>query len=99
MNTASLAKKNFDDGYWTSEMLAKLVERGKLTQEQYKEITGAVVEDGTRYFLNTTGSTYHTTDCTRAIAGSLKTLAQIAAASPEAQPCAVCNPPALGGAK
>ena len=40
MSTFDLAKKNYERGLWTADMLLKLVDRGKLTQEQYIEIVG-----------------------------------------------------------
>lgn len=40
MTNFDLAKKNYDRGLWTDDMLRKLVAKGKLTAEQYKEITG-----------------------------------------------------------
>ena len=40
MTTFELAKKNYDRGLWTAEMLLKLVDKGKLTQEQYTDIVG-----------------------------------------------------------
>lgn len=41
MTNFDLAKKNYERGLWSMEMLATLVKKGKLTAEQYKEITGA----------------------------------------------------------
>ena len=35
-----IAKKNFDRGLWTKEMIANLVSKGKLTDAEYQEITG-----------------------------------------------------------
>ena len=35
-----MAKKNFERGLWTIEMLDRLVEIGRLTAEEFKEITG-----------------------------------------------------------
>ena len=40
ISTFELAKKNYNRGLWTADMLEKLVDRGKLTQEQYNEIVG-----------------------------------------------------------
>lgn len=40
MTNFDMAKKNYDRGLWTDDMLRKLVVKGKLTTEQYKEITG-----------------------------------------------------------
>jgi len=40
LTTFELAKKNYDRGLWTADMLLKLVDKGKLTQEQYVEIVG-----------------------------------------------------------
>lgn len=41
MTNFNLAKKNYERGLWSMEMLSTLVKKGKLTAEQYKEITGA----------------------------------------------------------
>ena len=35
-----IAKKNFDRGIWTEEMLSNLVGKGKLSATEYEEITG-----------------------------------------------------------
>lgn len=35
-----IAKKNYDKGLWTEADLQKLVDAGKLTQEEYDEIVG-----------------------------------------------------------
>lgn len=40
MTNFELAKKNYDRGLWTSDMLEKLVERNKITHEEYEEIVG-----------------------------------------------------------
>ena len=40
MKIADMAKKNFERGLWTVEMVAALVAKGKLTAEEYREITG-----------------------------------------------------------
>lgn len=40
MTVKEMAKKNYDRGLWTIEMLDRLVEIGKLTQIEFKEITG-----------------------------------------------------------
>ncbi len=40
MTTQEMAKKNFDRGLWTIEMLHRLVEVGKLTAIEFREITG-----------------------------------------------------------
>ena len=39
MNTKELAKKNYPR-CWTDEMVQKLVAKGKITSDDYKEITG-----------------------------------------------------------
>lgn len=39
MSIKDLAKKNYDRGLWTVEMLSALVEKGKLTEADYLEIT------------------------------------------------------------
>ena len=39
-----MAKENYPDS-WNKAMIRRLVERGKLTSEQYEEITGEVYED------------------------------------------------------
>lgn len=41
MNAFDLAKKNYGRT-WTIEMIAALVGKGKLTPDQYQEITGQV---------------------------------------------------------
>lgn len=33
-------KKNYDKGLWSKAMVRKAVEKGVITEEQYKEITG-----------------------------------------------------------
>ena len=40
MTIKEMTKQNFDRGLWTLEMVQALVNKGKLTQEQYNEITG-----------------------------------------------------------
>ena len=40
MTNFDLAKKNYDRGLWTGDMLARLVVKGKLTSDEYKAITG-----------------------------------------------------------
>lgn len=35
-----MARKNYERGLWTIEMLDRLVEVGRLTAEEFKEITG-----------------------------------------------------------
>ena len=40
MLVKEMAKKNFERGLWTIEMLDRLVEIGRLTAEEFKEITG-----------------------------------------------------------
>ncbi len=39
MTNFELAKKNYDRGLWTGDMLQKLVSKGKLTQEECRTIT------------------------------------------------------------
>lgn len=39
MTTKELAKKNYERGLWTDEMLAALASKGKLSDEDFKEIT------------------------------------------------------------
>lgn len=39
-----MAKKYYDEGLWPQERLLALVEKGKLTEEEYDEIVGT---DGT----------------------------------------------------
>ena len=41
MTTKDIAKKNFDRGLWSVEMLVKLVNKGKLTSSEYEEIVGS----------------------------------------------------------
>ena len=33
-------KRFFEGGYWTKEQVATAVEKGKITQSEYEEITG-----------------------------------------------------------
>jgi hypothetical protein len=40
MTIKEMAKKNFERGLWTIEMLHRLVEVGKLSAIDYQEITG-----------------------------------------------------------
>jgi hypothetical protein len=40
MTIKEIAKKNYEKGLWTIEMLHRLVEVGKLTAIEFKEITG-----------------------------------------------------------
>ena len=35
-----IAKKNYERGLWTKEMIVNLVSKGKLTDAEYKDITG-----------------------------------------------------------
>lgn len=40
MTTKELAKKNYDRGLWTDNMVGNLVSKGKISASDYKEITG-----------------------------------------------------------
>lgn len=40
MTNKEMAKKNFDRNLWTEDMLKRLVDNGKLSAEDFKEITG-----------------------------------------------------------
>ena len=40
MTIKEMAKMNYERGLWTIEMLHRLVEVGKLTAIEFKEITG-----------------------------------------------------------
>lgn len=40
MTLKDMAKKNYDRGLWTVEMLRALVDKGKLTQEDMDKIVG-----------------------------------------------------------
>lgn len=40
MKNFDMARKNYDRGLWTDDMLAKLVAKGKITSTQYEAITG-----------------------------------------------------------
>lgn len=51
MTTLELAKKNYDRGLWTGEMLAKLVAKNKLTAAGYQTVTGE------EYVAESTGNT------------------------------------------
>ena len=39
-------KKWYDQGLWTKQMVANAVAKGKITAEQYAEITGEPYESG-----------------------------------------------------
>ena len=39
MNIKEMAQKNYERGLWTIEMLEALVSKGKLSQEDFDEIT------------------------------------------------------------
>lgn len=43
MTLKDMAKKNYDRGLWTREMLQALVEKGKLTKAEAEEIIGVTV--------------------------------------------------------
>lgn len=43
MNIFDMAKKNYDKGLWTKEMVFALVGKGLLTQAEYDEIVGEEV--------------------------------------------------------
>jgi len=47
MTIYEMAKKNYSRKLWTDDMLAKLVEKAKLTVSEYEEITGGEIEDPT----------------------------------------------------
>jgi len=36
----TIIKQNFDKGLWTKEMVHKAVEKGIITEKEYKEIVG-----------------------------------------------------------
>ncbi len=40
MTAYELAKKYYEQGNWSKDRLAALVNKGKLTKEEYREITG-----------------------------------------------------------
>lgn len=40
MTTKEMAKKNYDRGLWTKEMIIAIVKMNGLTADDYKEITG-----------------------------------------------------------
>lgn len=44
MTNFDLAKKNYDRGLWTDDMLRKLVTKNKLTAEEFEQITGKAFE-------------------------------------------------------
>jgi hypothetical protein len=39
MTIKEMAKKNYERGLWTIEMLQRLVETGKLSEQDFQEIT------------------------------------------------------------
>lgn len=41
-----IIKKNYDRGLWTKQMVGKAAEKGVITTEQYKEITGEIYKPG-----------------------------------------------------
>ena len=43
LNYIELAKKNYPD-IWNREMLRRYVQKGRITAEQYEEITGEAYE-------------------------------------------------------
>ena len=45
MTTKDIAKKNFDRGLWSVEMLVKLVNKGKQTSTEYEEIVGSAYKE------------------------------------------------------
>ena len=40
MSNFEMAQKNYERGLWTVGMLEKLVEKGKLTTEEFQQIVG-----------------------------------------------------------
>lgn len=44
MTAFDMAKKNYDRGLWTVEMLVALVGKGKLSAPEYEAITGVAYE-------------------------------------------------------
>ena len=40
MNWYSMIKRFYDGGYWTEDMITNAVEKDKITEAEYKEITG-----------------------------------------------------------
>jgi len=40
MEWFSKIKRFYDGGYWTKQMVADAVEKGKITEKEYKKITG-----------------------------------------------------------
>ena len=45
MKTKHLAKKNYDRGLWTDDMIFNLVKKGKISPTDYEEITGEKYTD------------------------------------------------------
>ncbi len=45
MTNFDLAKKNYDRGLWTDDMLSRLVANRKLTSAEYERITGKPYAD------------------------------------------------------
>lgn len=43
MSIFDMAKRNYDRGLWTKEMIKALVVKGKLTAEEYEQITGEAI--------------------------------------------------------
>lgn len=50
MTNKDMAAANYARGLWTDDMLVRLVEKGRLTVEEYQEITGLT------YLVNESGS-------------------------------------------
>ena len=44
--TFDMIKRNYDRKLWNKQMVAKGVEKGIITPEQYQEITGDVYQEG-----------------------------------------------------
>lgn len=40
MKNIDIATKNFNAGFWTDDMIKRLVKKGKLTPEEYETIVG-----------------------------------------------------------
>ena len=45
MKMNAIYKMNYDRGLWTKDMLLKLVDKGKLSKDEYLEITDAIPDE------------------------------------------------------
>lgn len=53
MTNKDMAAANYARGLWTDDMLTRLVEKGRLTESEYLEITGAEYPGAATFDTNT----------------------------------------------